>query len=249
MKNTFGTLLVIASMVAPGCTTAVGPDGSEPGLGEESLVHVRIAGPDGELSEHDVDRSSFLGALAPLPAYLADGEESTDPGRVLTADRSELALATGEILVIQHEGNVLSRLEPAQIEGVPNVTVELTPAMDELYVTGDEGTTVIEIDGDLDEATRAQVAGTLAVGLLGGHAGLDGQIETPQCEFFCFATIVAVTVAMSYVTCVTVGQAICGDIAVRACRRGVRNSAMICGAGFDAQGSFRLGFECTYVCR
>ena len=62
--------------------------------------------------------------------------------------------------------------------------------------------------------------------------------------------IVLVVLAVSYATCVTAGQAMCADTARDSCTStGIEDYRMVCGAGYDLDGGFRLGFTCSYRCR
>jgi hypothetical protein len=61
--------------------------------------------------------------------------------------------------------------------------------------------------------------------------------------------VVLVIAGISYITCLTGGQAICGNNAANLCGdRGADEYNMICGAGYDVEGHFHLGFECSFRC-
>ena len=79
------------------------------------------------------------------------------------------------------------------------------------------------------------------MGLLGADTGSDAKAD--------FGATAVIALTITYVTCITAGQAMCSETAQKNCRAGVEEYKMICGAGYDVAGSFRLGFSCTFDCK
>ena len=215
--------------------------------GAPPAVTATITGSDGstEVQSGTWDEVFWEG-YTELPSFVVDGHEATDPAEVLDAERVELAMADGTTLVLGRVDGELTMLEgPAD-----NVGRELFVTFGEgsMIIRGPDGMAEVHLEAANAERVRSYL-GRCAIELLGGHAGLDG-VEGGR-DLVTLGIIGVVVVGISYVACLTGGQAICLGMADRSCNRhgGTRRARMICGAGFDFEGQLQLGSHCAFECR
>ncbi len=201
------------------------------GCADSEDVAIRIVAPDGsEVVEHST-REELASPSLPI-AFRADGAVVTDPADLFTADSLELRDPTGNWFAVDHTGNALVG---------PAVTVTWDDSFTTVTAHVDDSETSMTVTGISDRLLRARVIGRLAMGLLGADTGSDAKAD--------FGATAVIALAITYVTCITAGQAMCSDTAARNCRNGTNDYKMICGAGYDVAGSFRLGFSCTFDCK
>jgi hypothetical protein len=201
------------------------------GCADSDDVSIRIVAPDGsEVIEHST-REDLLTPALPI-AFRADGVIATDAARLFDAQTLELRDPTGNWFPVDHMGNTLIR---------DGVTVTWDGAFNTVTARTGEAATSMTVEGLSSDMERARVLGRLAMGLLGADTGSDAKAD--------FGATAVIALTVTYVTCITAGQAMCSETAARNCRSGVEEYKMICGAGYDVAGSFRLGFSCTFDCK
>lgn len=220
-------------------------------------VQLTVTTPDGTVTEEVLPFDDVVGpALAGLPSFQVDGKETTDPRQILSGERAELVLLDGQTLVIERQGDTLTRVAPAFPEDheFPGA-VHLLPDRYGLEVEGPGGSSWVELAGIDDESLREQVMAYTAIRMLGAQMGLRGERETAQIDpgtvTIALAAIFTFGAVISYTTCVFAGTSQCGKYANAHCPGGANDVEFttICGAGFDLQGNFQLGYHCSYRCR
>jgi hypothetical protein len=193
-------------------------------------VQITIHSRDG-VEQHQLTREELTSAVAdPVPSYRVDGAVTTDPSRLLHGTRLELPLPDhGGTLVATRTGNQLH---------TDALDVSWNTDLTALAV----GDITIDIQG-VDAGDRERLAGRLIETFVGADTGstdlkADGGLT------------IAIILAVSYIGCLTGGNVVCGDVAKNTCSSsGVDEYKMICGAGFDVEGSFKLGMSCSFRCK
>jgi hypothetical protein len=109
------------------------------------------------------------------------------------------------------------------------------------------GGAVISVDvrGVASARDRDRLAGRLIETFVGADTGGE-VLSDPKADG---GVTIAVILAVSYISCITGGSYVCGESAASNCPNGVDEYKMICGAGFDVEGSFKLGMTCSFRCR
>lgn len=204
-------------------------------------------GPEGA---HEVPLSADeLSSMMDFQAtILADGVLSRDPTVVFDAADLRILLTDGEELHLARAGDSLRGPDPAD-PARPAHTVRWSPDYSLLTFETVDGLHQISLEGDLSAGDRQRWAATVAIDGLGGH-GRTGSGPQPVAAAAVVVVALGIIAAASYVACVALGPGVCGDQAEKGCGAGkVDESKAICGAGFDVNGDFQLGFQCSYRCK
>lgn len=216
---------LVTALVLAACST------SEP-------IQITIHSQSGS-DHHELTRDELAAAVAaPVPAYHVDGIVTTDPSRLLTGTQLELPLPDDAgTLVATRVDNTLY---------ADGLEVTWNTDRTSLQVTTAAGAIAIDIAGVDAGRDRDRLAGRLIETFVGADTGssvlADGKADG--------GVTIAIIVAVSYIACVTGGNAVCGNVASDTCAStGVDEYKMICGAGFDVEGSFKLGMTCSFRCK
>jgi hypothetical protein len=218
---------------------------------ERGQVRVTITAADGAVEERTGSWEELVApALRGLGAFRADGRDSADPGEVFSAGRTELTLFDGEALVLERSARSLRRTAPAlAVEAAAAAAVDWNEELDTLWIAGDDGVTVVQVEGVADPDARARYLGTMAVMMLGGHLGLAGLSEEARGGPAVMIALAVIGIT-SHAACVWYGPQRCGEQASLGCGAGnVRDFKTICGVGTDVNGSWQFGYHCSFSCR
>lgn len=215
-----------------------------------SQVRLQVIGADGTLSEYAAVVGDFAPApLGALPFFTVDGEQTTDPIAVLDGRRIEIALATGELLVLERQGRTLTRLAGREGEEGLARSVSWNDRMDVIRIETAAGVGVVSLEGLENPLLRARYFADLAVRALGAHPGAGGEAGgVPQKLGPAIIIPLAVLGIVGYLACVLGGTSVCSNAAEDACTYGVHQLAVVCGFGYDVEGKLQLGYNCSFIC-
>jgi hypothetical protein len=189
------------------------------------------------LSQEELDH-----LLNSCPVFVADGELEADCGALLTAEYSEIALMDG---TIDLEANGRS-IRPAVADG-ENDLVEIKWDEDfrDIALQFQGGTSKIELLGIEDISVRKRIIGAISAQAFTQGQSLEGMDEENAAVGIC---VVAVVIAVAWIACVLYEG--CASKAIKACKGkgGVFKYKKVCGAGYDVEGSFELGYSCSWQC-
>jgi len=217
---------LVTSLTLVACVTTIP---SEP---VEITIHSA-----GGVDRHTLSGDELAAAVeTPVPAYHVDGAVTTDPSRLLRGTELALPLAGGAgTLLATRTGNTLH---------TDGLDVTWNAELTNLAVTTPDGEIAIDV-AHVAAADRPRLAGRLIETFVGADTGgdltADGKADG--------GITIAIIVAVSYISCLTGGNLVCGNVAANACSNGVDEYKMICGAGFDVEGSFKLGMTCSFRCK
>ena len=203
------------------------------------IVQVTTRAPDGSVETHEALHAEVMEPVrAGLPPFVADGETVRDAARIWDAQRIELARPESDTPVtVLRQGAALAA---ADMRIVP------TPAFDGFAVEAGGSAITVELRGVVDPVERRQVLGYLAAGFLGADTVRPGSNR----DFGASAVAVVAIATIGYIGCITGGQELCGENAANLCGAGqVDEYKMICGAGYDLDDNFQLGFQCSFRCK
>ncbi len=193
-----------------------------------------------------VQEASYAEIVAPalreLPELRADGHATTDPAVLWTGSRFELPRASSDGSVATTPGRLTVTRDELVLVG-DRVVVTRSADFSALVVKTGVETIEVDVDGIEDQATRARLLGHLAAGFLGAETAPT----VTTAGFGATATLVAL--GIGYATCVAGGTSLCGNTAYRLCGKTTQEFAVICGAGWDVDKKFQLGFKCSFRCK
>ncbi|MEZ4399899.1 MAG: hypothetical protein R3B06_07760 [Kofleriaceae bacterium] len=235
------SLTVAAALAALAPTLTLGgcaTDSNEADAEARVAVVVRdAAGTVVGEAEPTVD--AMLSAIAALPSFQVDGVWTRDPAALLHGTRAVLPTVDGKQLELWRSGNQLHRTDDPD-RPVPVATVAWNDALDELVLHSANGRLTAQFVG-LSAAQAEQFIGYTAL-----------QALDPNYEVTGIAPVVAVVglAVVGYLGCITLGSYMCERAARTACGEGnVEDYKTICGAGYDFEGKFQLGYNCAIKCK
>lgn len=217
---------------------------------------------------------SLTAFAAIMPLAMGCGTHEIDSGNatihVATEDgRSQsLTVAIGEVLAdAPFESLDILVASPGDIFEFPAVTLERTedglrvieqvgalkiPA----EVTWSEDLTTLTVAGAVEttitlngsSARRAELVAYVAADALGASLSdsdlADGTVRHAAMVLLALAALGV----FGYVACMTVGSDQCLQAALATCSNGIDAYKVVCGAGTDVNGTFQLGYLCSYRC-
>ncbi len=216
--------------------------------GEARII---IDEPDGRSITKRIALSELDAAASPLPDVELDGRMTASAADVLTAGVVRVPIAHGSELVLAREGRRLTRVSTSldlQDYDLPDVSVEWNETLDTVWVDGPAGSTTISLEG-VPQQTAAELIGQTSVLLLGAHIGVT-DAEATQPKVFPVVIALATLGIVGYVSCIWFGNTTCLQAAVASCGQGnVASYKNICGGGYDVQGKFQAGYNCSILCK
>jgi len=184
----------------------------------------------------------LLANVDTLPVFEADGVATTDAAAVLHANLVSLPTRDGKHLVLRREGDRLVR-ELHGDAAVPIMAVEWNDDLDHMVFHSANSNVALDFTG-LSPAQAEQFVGYSAVAALDGYReAIDGARVAP-------VVIIVGLAVVGYLGCITLGSYMCERAANTACGAGnVDDYKTICGAGYDVEGKFQLGYNCSIKCK
>jgi hypothetical protein len=227
----FGPGLFLLLSLAGCAGVEIAPD---PAHGAAPAAQLSFELPGGERRSHALGPRELAALAAPVRRFEADGRPTRELDDLLVAGTLRLPAPADQPAVVAHrEGRTLLREDG-------RLGVTWNQELDHLEIRGEDSLQV-DLEGVPDALLRAKILSRLAASLLG--ANLDAEPGSAD-----VATAIVVALSISYVTCVTAGQAICSRVADSGCQAAAFEYNMICGAGYDVASRFHLGFHCSYRC-
>lgn len=216
-----------------------------------SMTRVLFTTPHGELFEQSGTIEELLGPeLGRIPEITVDGVQTTDPVALLQATKAEVMLANGETLLLERQGDVLLRVsEHSSFDEGPAEWVRWNANMDMVWISTPHGAATVNIEGVENTVMRLRYIGYLSFMALGGHMAMP-ELDSSGEKAIPVLVALAILGVVGYIACITIGQYYCGQAAIAGCGSGnVEVYKVICGAGTDVSGTWRLGYYCSYLCK
>lgn len=193
------------------------------------------------------DAGDLRTATRNLPGVTADGVEDPDALALFEADEFHATFAAdGSDLIVERHGNTLHRVWPAAEDGANALSVRWNETLDTLFINVGSERHVLQLEGVADPLARARHLARLALLTLGGT--FDYELAPEKSLTAIIFGIVALAAITSYTVCMLEGADRCLDQAQALCPNGVKETKVICGSGFDLEGQFQLGYNCSYSC-